>query len=133
MCLSWFPLRCTTLFFLLPVHSTAAPMSSWNADALVNLQEQLMDNVLMKTGLNTKLEKAAGGFMIRSEAQTVTCLPSDREQVGEVIKILRGKSDEEFYTFLKMLRAANYGGWADLLASEAERRRKDAEGASYCS
>ena len=133
MCLSWFPLRCTTLFFLLPVLATTAPMSPWNADALVNLQEQLMDHVLMKTGLNTKLEKAAGGFMIQGEAQTVTCLQSDREQVREVIKILRGKSDEEFYTFLKMLRAANYGGWADLLASEAERRRKDAEGASYCS
>ena len=105
-------------------------MSPWNADALVSLQGQLMDHVLMKTGLNTKLEKAAGGFMIRGEAQTVTCLQSDREQVREVITILRGKSDEEFYTFLKMLRAANYTGWADTLADEAERRRKDAEGAS---
>ena len=130
MCLSWFPLRCTTLFFLLPVLATAAPMSPWNADALVSLQGQLMHYVLMTTGLDTMLEKAAGGFMNDSEAQTVTCLQSDREQVRLVIKILRGKSDEEFYTFLKMLRAANYAAWADMLADEAERKRKNAEGAS---
>ena len=85
-----------------------------------------MDHVLMHTGLDTKLQKEAGGFMTRAEAQTVTCWPSDRDQVKQLIKILQGKGDEQFLTFCKMLREANYNGWADKLASEAESRRRAA-------
>ena len=102
---------------------TAGVMSPWNAGALDCLQGQLMDHVLMHTGLDTKLQKKAGGFMTRAEAQTVTCLQSDRDQVKQLINILQGKEDEQFLTFCKMLREANYSGWAEKLASEAESRR----------
>lgn len=129
MSLSYFLLLHFITLFSGPVaRVTAALMSPWNAEALVFLQEKLMCHILMTTGLNSMLQKAAGGFMTQSEAQTVTCLQGDREQVRRVITILQGKGDEQFNTFCKMLRATNYGGWADKLTREAESRQKAMEG-----
>ena len=79
-----------------------------------------MLNVLMSTGLSSKLEKVTGGFMSRSEAQMVRQLPNNREQIDRVVEILRGKGDEEFQTFCVMLRENNYTVWADELEREAE-------------
>ena len=64
-------------------------MSLWNDDALVSLKERLKLNVSMNTGLSDILEKAAGGFMSRTEAQMVRRLPSNIEQIDNVIEILR--------------------------------------------
>ena len=100
-------------------------MSSWNDDSLVSLRESLKLNVLMRTGLINKLEKAAGGFMSRSEAQKVRGLSSDSEQIDEVIEILRGKRDEDFCTFCTILRESNYGNWAAALEREAQQLRKE--------
>ena len=102
-------------------------MSSWNDDALVSLKESLMLSVLMRTGLINKLEKAAGGFMSHGEAQTVRELPSNREQIAEVIEILRGKKDEDFCTFCTMLHESNYDNWAAVLEREAQRLKKERE------
>ena len=100
-------------------------MSSWNDDSLVSLRESLKLNVLMRTGLINKLEKAAGGFMSRSEAQKVRGLSSDSEQIDEVIEILRGKGDEDFCTFCTILHKSNYGNWAAALEREAQRLKKE--------
>ena len=98
-------------------------MSPWNDDALVSLKESLKLNVLMNTGLADKLEIAAGGFLSRAEAQMVTALSNNSDQIDKVIEALRGKADEDFDTFCAMLRDSNNGIWADQLKREAQLRR----------
>lgn len=106
-------------------------MSPWNDAALVSLREKLTLNVLMGTGIINSLEKAAGGFMNRSEAQTVRGLPSNREQIDKVIEILRGKGDEDFRTFCKIVRESNNGIWAAELEGKAQEFMKE-EGRGMC-
>ena len=107
-------------------------MSPWNDDALVSLKESLKLNVLMNTGLADKLEKAAGGFMSRAEAQMVRALSNDSDQIDRVIETLRGKTNEDFDTFCKMLRDSNNGTWADQLEREAQLRSGGRGTYVYC-
>ena len=100
-------------------------MSQWNIDALVSLQGDLKQRVLMNTGLIDRLQTAAGGFMSEGEEQRVKNQRGNDEQMGELIKILKGKRNKDFDTFLKMLRAVNYGVWADELMKEAEKFRRE--------
>ena len=106
---------------LLLFSSTARPVSSWNKDALVSLQEELQLHVLMDTGFGNRLEKAAGGFLSYFEARTVREQSGNTNQIQKVIELLHGKTDEDFVTFLEMLRASNNKVWAD----ELERKAKD--------
>ena len=101
--------------------STARPMSSWNIDALVSLQGELQLHVLMETGFGNQLEKAAGGFLSYFEARVVREQFGNTNQIQKVIEFLRGKTDEDFVTFLEMLRASNNEVWAD----ELERKAKE--------
>ena len=107
---------------------SSGPMSPWNDDALVSLKERLKLNVSMNTGLCDRLEKAAGGFMSRPEAQMVRELSSNIDQVGKVIETLRGKTNEDFATFCTMLRETNHVVWADELEKEAERFKRGRKG-----
>ena len=100
------------------------PMSPWNDDALVSLRERLKLNVSMNTGLTDKLEKAAGGFMSRREAQIIKELSSNSEQIDRVIETLRGKTNNEFDTFCTMLQETNHVVWAVELKKEAKRLKK---------
>ena len=108
-----------------PVFSTDHPMSPWNIDALVSLQGDLKLKVLMSTGLSDKLQKVAGGFMNEAEEQQVRKQHGDDEQMGKLIEILKGKQDEDFITFLEMLRGANYGVWAKKLERKAKEFKKE--------
>ena len=103
-------------------------MSPWNDDALVSLKESLKLNVLMNTGLADKLEKAAGGFMSRTEAQMVTALPSNSDQIDRVIETLRGKTNEDFDTFCTMLRQTNHVIWAVELEKKAKQFKRGGKG-----
>ena len=103
-------------------------MSPWNDDALVSLKESLKLNVLMNTGLADMLEKAAGGFMSRAEAQMVTALSSNSEQIDRVIETLRGKTNEDFDTFCTMLRQTNHVIWAVELEKKAEQFKRGGKG-----
>ena len=105
--------------------STAPPMSPWNRDALVFLQEKLQLRVLLDSGLGNSLEKEAGGFMNEFEAQTVREQPGNIKQMNKVIDILRGKGNEDFDTFLQMLRRSNNEVWADELKKKAEELKRD--------
>ena len=96
-------------------------MSPWNDGALVALKGKLMLNVMTSTGLNNKLEKPAGGFMDRAEAQSVTRLQGDGPQIERIIDILRGKGDKEFDIFCDMLQKSNNGLWASELKKEAQK------------
>ena len=105
-------------------------MSTWNDAALVALKERLKLNLSMNTGLSNKLEKAAGGFCSRYEAQEIRELSSNHEQIDRVIEILRGKANEDFCTFCTMLRETNNDVWADELekAAAAQFRQQGGEG-----
>ena len=95
------------------------PMEEWNRDALISLQEKLKDNVIMNLRLINRLQLAAGGFMMRSEAQAVESKPNNADQMGELIRILLGKRNADFYIFCKMLRDSNSALWADELERKA--------------
>ena len=116
----------TALSSISDVSST--PMSPWNDDALVSLRERLKLNVSMNTGLTKKLEKAAGGFMSRHEAQMVRALSSNSEQIDKVIETLRRKTNKDFVTFCAMLRETNHVVWSVELEKEAERFKKGGKG-----
>ena len=106
------------------VLSAVHPLSPWNHQALVSLREKLQLNVLMESGLGNRLEKAAGGFMTRFEAQTVKEQPGNTKQMDRVIKLLLGKADEDFTTFLKVLRDSNNKVWAAELEKMSEQFKK---------
>ena len=100
------------------------PMSKWNVNALEALKGKLKLNVRMFQ-LVDMLHTAAGGFMNSAEAQSVRDKTGDAQQIEEVIDILRGRGDEEFATFCKMLRQCNYQVWARQLELTAEKLRSD--------
>ena len=107
------------------VLSAVHPMSPWNHQALVSLREELQLSVLMESGFGNRLEKAAGGFMTRFEAQTVREQPGNIKQMDKVIDILLGKADKDFTTFLKMLQDSNNEVWAEELEKKAEQFKKE--------
>ena len=107
-------------------HSDESLMVEWNRNALVSLREKLKLNVLMKTSLNDKLQKPAGGFMSQAEAQAVQSKPSNAEQMGELIEVLLGKRNADFKIFCSMLRQSNYSMWADELEKKAKKLRGEA-------
>ena len=105
--------------------SDTGPMEKWNQDALVSLTGKFKINVIVKNGLNNKLQKAAGGFMSREEALAVESKPSSAEQMGELIQILLGKGNADFRIFCTMLRQSNYSVWADELETKARKFREE--------
>ena len=115
----------TTSLSCCSTDSDTGPMSKWNRDALVSLQGDLKLNVLMKTGLVNKLQKAADGFMDEEEAQSVESKPDNSEQMGQLIRILLGKSNADFIIFCTMLRQCNYSLWADALERKAREFREE--------
>ena len=99
-------------------------MSPWNRDALVSLREKLQLRVLMETGLCNRLEEAEGGFMNEFEAATVREQSGNIQQMGKVIDILCSKSDNDFSTFLQMLRGSNNEVWAKELKKKAKKLKR---------
>ena len=111
---------------------SVAGMSDCYKDALLCFKSTLKENVDLKTGLEDKLPIAAGGFMSRTEAQYVAQLPGNLDQMGAVVDCLCTKRDEDFFTFLKMLKDANNGHWADALLAKAEElKRETVKGTQY--
>ena len=94
--------------------------------ALSSLQERLKNHVQLQHGLGDKLERAAGGFMNMGEAIKVKEkeLLGNSSQMEMVITILRGKSDEDFEIFCKILQESNNNTWADEVKKEAEQFRE---------
>ena len=58
--------------------------------------------------------------MDEHEAAAVRQERTNMEQMDKLIQLLLGKSDEDFATFLRMLRATNNGTWACQLEERAE-------------
>ena len=114
-----------TSLFCCSTGNDTGPMSKWNRDALISLQGDLKLNVLMKTGLVNKLQKAADGFMDEGEAQSVESKPDNTEQMGQLIRILLGKSNADFNIFCTMLHQCNYSSWADVLERKAREFREE--------
>ena len=107
-------------------------MSDCYKDALLCFKSTLKENVHLQTGLEDKLPVAAGGFMSRTEAQYVAQLPGNLDQMGAVVDCLCRKRDEDFSTFLKMLKDTSNGHWADALLAKAEEfKRETVKGTQY--
>ena len=106
--------------------SDMGPMEEWNRNALISLQEDLKLHVIMNTGLINRLQRAAGGFMDRVEAQAVESKPSNAEQMGELIRILLVKRNADFKIFCTMLRQTGNSVWA----AELERKASEFRGES---
>ena len=109
------------------------PMSDYNSNALIALQGELVPslNVVMEADLNNRLEMPAGGFMTRSEAQSVR---NAKSPMGRLIEILLSKGDKEFNTFCDMLERSNNSAWADRLRQRARegKRAKDQKDGKKC-
>ena len=111
---------------------SVAGMSDCYKDTLLFFKSTLKENVDLKTGLGDKLPIAAGGFMSRTEAQYVAQLPGKFDQMGAVVDTLCNKRDEDFFTFLKMLKDTNNKHWADALLAKAEElKRETVRGTQY--
>ena len=109
-------------------------MKKWNSSALTALKGALKLKVIVKNGLNDILETDAGGFMNEAEAQMVESKPNNAEQMGEIIRILLGKSDAAFGTFCTMLRQVGYDVWATALEDKAkEQGGESGTYVMYCS
>ena len=105
--------------------SNMDPMKDWNKDALVALTAQLKLNIIINNGLNDKLITVAGGFMIEAEAKVVVSKSNNADQMGELIRILLGKSDADFDIFCNMLKDVGYGVWASELKKTAGQLKKE--------
>ena len=88
------------------------------------LQGDLKLNVSMNTGLSDILVRSADGFMSSHEAQVVKEQQGNSEQMGRLVEILLGKGDEDFITFLQMLRRTNNEVWAKELERKAEELKR---------
>lgn len=95
-------------------------MAEWNDNALAALEGKLKSNIKM-IKLKDMLERPAGGFLDKAEALNVRAKIGDVDQVEDLVEILRGKGNEEFTTFCRMLRKCNYDDWARELELTAER------------
>ena len=104
---------------------SVAGMSDCYKDALLFFKSKLKENVYLKTGLEDQLPIAAGGFMSQTEAQHVAQLPGNLDQMGAVVDCLCKKQDEDFFTFLKMLKGTNNGHWADALLAKVEEFKRE--------
>ena len=100
-------------------------MKNWNKDALVVLTAQLKLNIIMNNGLNDKLTTVVGGFMIDAEAKVVLSKSNNADQMGELIRILLGKSDADFDIFCNMLKSVGYEAWASELKKTAGRLKRE--------
>ena len=112
---------------------SVAGMSDCYKDALLCLKSKLKENVDLKTGLGDKLyiPIAAGGFMSRTEAQHVAQLPGNLDQMGAVVDCLCKKRDEDFFTFLKMLKDTSNAHWADALLAKVEEFKRETVKGTY--
>ena len=104
-------------------------MEKWNVKALTALKGDLKSNVIVKNGLIDTLEIDADGFMSKAEVQTVESKSSDPEQMGEIIRILQGKSEADFGIFCQLLRRVAYNAWATKLEEKAREFKEKASGA----
>ena len=111
---------------------SVAGMSDCYKDTLLCFKSTLKENVDLKTGLEDILPIAAGGFMSRTEAHYVAQLPGNLDQMGAVVDCLCRKRNEDFFTFLKMLKDTSNGHWADALLAKAEEfKRETVKGTQY--
>lgn len=107
-------------------------MDKWRDDALAKHEHELKLNLSL-VSLLSLLERPAGGFMIRGERMNVDSAEGQSEQVGRILKVLRGKGNEEFDTFLKVLNKSGNEVWARTIKDSAQLFRKvQSKGVTEC-
>ena len=93
-------------------------MSKWNKDALISLERDLKVNLNLED-LPDLLERPAGGFMTEAEKMSVCEQPNRRDKVGHIVTLLRGKGDQDFEIFIKLLRQSGNEVWAGQMEERA--------------
>ena len=96
--------------------------------ALTKLTGELRENVKVESSGIDDYLLALGtpdclGFLNAPEKEAVMSKTANRDKVGEIIKILLGKSDADFVNFCEILKKCGYGPWSERLNMEAERFR----------
>ena len=94
-------------------------MSKCNKSALISLERELKNNVNTDE-LIDMLEEPAGGFMTEREKMSVYEQPNQREKVGRIITLLRGKGDRDFDIFIQLLKDSGNAVWARQLEEKAD-------------
>ena len=113
--------------------SSVPAMDKWRDDALVKHEHALKLNLSL-ISLLSLLEQPAGGFMIREERMNVESVEGQMERVDRILKVLRGKGNEEFDIFLKVLNNSGNDVWARTIEKSAQLFRKvQSGGVTDCS
>ena len=94
-------------------------MDNWKRDALLRLEHDLRANLNLDD-LLCRLEVPKGGFMTDAERLSVEDVMGQMDQVSKIVKILRRKSNEEFDTFLRILRESGNELWASRIEESAQ-------------
>ena len=94
-------------------------MDNWKRDALLRLEQDLRANLNLDD-LLCRLEVPASGFMTHAERLSVEEVMRRRDQVSKIVEILRRKSNEEFDTFLRILRESGNELWASRIEESAQ-------------
>ena len=93
-------------------------MDNWKRDALLHLKQELRANLNLDD-LLCRLEVPASGFMTHAERLSVEVM-GGRDQVSKIVEILRWKSNDEFDTFLRILRESGNDLWASRIEESAQ-------------
>lgn len=99
-------------------------MDTWKKHALVSLESDLKENLSL-VGLMSRLECPAGGFMTEDERTSVDEVQGDSKKIVKIIKILKGKGNKDFDTFLKLLRESGNEVWAEKIDEESTHQLKE--------
>ena len=69
--------------------------------------------------------------MTEAEKMSVCEEPKRKDKVGLIITLLRGKGDQHFDIFLKLLRESGNEVWAKQLEKAVERFKRDSQGGAW--
>ena len=94
-------------------------MDNWKRDALLRLEQDLRAHLNLDD-LLCRLEVPAGGCMTHAERLSVEEVIGRRDQVSKIVENLRWKSNDEFDTFLRILRESGNELWASRIEESAQ-------------
>ena len=105
-------------------------MSKCKKDALIALERNLKKYLSLEELIDL-LEEPAGGFMTEAEKMSVHEQPNRKDKVERIITLLRGKGDQDFDIFIKLLRESGNKTWAEQLEEKVQQLEKKSNGGGW--
>ena len=105
-------------------------MSQCKKDALIALERNLKKYLSLEELIDL-LEKPAGGFMTEAEKMSVREQPKRKDKVEHIITLLRGKGDQDFDIFIKVLRESGNEVWAEQLEQKVQKLEKKSKSGGW--